>query len=63
MIDFTKKQLLESRPAQSVDETIGFCLERLFEDHKHYMTDEICRGLTYEELIGALLQAQDEALK
>jgi hypothetical protein len=60
MKDFTKEQISESRPGQSVQETIRFCLERLFEDRKHCMTDMVCRELTYEELIGALLQAQDK---
>ena len=59
MKDFTKEQLSDSRPGQPAQVTIGFCLERLFEDRKHRITDTVCRELTYEELIGALLQAQD----
>lgn len=56
------RELLESgRPKQTPAETIGYCLERLFEDRDHLLSDEVVKGLQFEELIGALLQARDLA--
>ena len=60
MKGYTKKQLESTRPAIYADEAIGFCLKQLYADKKHSLSDEISDCLSYEELIGALLQASDE---
>lgn len=59
MKDFTKKELEGSRPAGEPVELIDFCLGRLYRDRRRQVTDEVVRGLTFEELIGALLVARD----
>jgi hypothetical protein len=42
-------------------EHIGFCLDRIYEDKQHYIYQEVVRGLTFEELTGALLAARESA--
>jgi len=48
------------RPTVDAMTAIQFCLSKLYEDDKHRRLDEIADGLTYEEVIGALLLARDE---
>ena len=57
--DFTKRELNDSRPEKTLKEVVDFCLKKIYEDKKHKISDEVSPGLTYEELIGALLLAQD----
>lgn len=59
MKDFRKADLEATRPDTSVDETIAYCLRRLYADKQHTVTQEVVHGLTFEELIGTLLQARD----
>ena len=59
MKDFTEKELRQGRPNKDAKDTIAFCLESLFLDKNHTISDRITDRLTYEELIGALLQAED----
>jgi hypothetical protein len=42
---------------------LSFCLDRLFADETHHLGDEVVQGLSFEELIGALLQGRDLAEK
>ena len=60
MIDYTQSEIENNRPEKSVYECINFCLSRLYKDRKHRVTDEVVNGMTFEELIGALLLAKDE---
>lgn len=60
MKDATKQELEAGRPAPDAEELIQFCLDRLYEDRQHRVGDEVVKDLTFEELIGALLQARDE---
>lgn len=39
---------------------IEHCLRALYEDKKHNIEEEIVRGLSFEEVIGTLIQARDE---
>lgn len=55
----TKEQLEASRPQVEKEDAIQFCLDRLYEDKEHYIEDEVVKGLTFEELIGALLLAKE----
>ncbi|MGD0534352.1 MAG: hypothetical protein ABR999_02780 [Methanoregula sp.] len=59
MKDFTRDQLRESRPTVTAMEAVSFCLDALYTDRKHRIADEVVKNLTYEELIGALLLAED----
>lgn len=61
MKDYTREELEEGRPGYSAYQTIGRCLDCLFTDKTHTINDEVVKGLTFEELIGALLQARDLA--
>ena len=60
MKDYSKSALERSRPAGSAIETITFCLDGLYEDQAHSVQDEVVNGCTYEQLIGALLLAEDK---
>lgn len=57
----TVKELKSSRPDLHLVHTVEHCLNRLYRDRKHGIEDEVAKGLTYEELIGCLLQARDMA--
>lgn len=59
MKDMTQADLESNRPKLDVREAIDFCLERLYADRVHETTHAVVDGLTYEELIGALLLARD----
>ena len=59
MKDFTQAVLEDGRPDTTAEECVDFCLARLFEDDVHVTTDNVVEGLTFEELIGALLVARD----
>ena len=69
MKDYTIKQLEATRPDKDALYLIHFCLKQLYKDKKHNLCENISEAnrhsqtvglLTYEELIGALLQARDE---
>ena len=59
MKDYEESTYRDGRPSISSNEAVEFCLNRLFEDEEHSCTDEVVHGLTFEELIGALLLAED----
>lgn len=63
MKDCTQKELESSRPDISAQDALEFCLERLYLDKRHYITQEIVDGLDFEELIGTLLLARDVVIK
>ena len=62
MKDYTQEQLEAGRPHFTHDavDLVDFCLHRLYIDRNKSLHDELAYGLTYEELIGALLLARDE---
>ena len=61
MKDVPRHMLIMNRPTIDLHEGIRFCLESIFDDKEHYISDEIVKGLTFEELIGVLLLARDRA--
>ena len=60
MKKITQKELTFSRPNIELIDGLKFCLRQLYKDTKHYISDEIVRCLTFEELIGVLLLALDK---
>ena len=60
MKDFTQSELEDGRPIIPVIEGIEFCLNQLYADKTHTITDDIVERFTFEELIGVLLLARDE---
>jgi len=44
--------------SQSAPEWVGFALRKLYADKDHTLGQEVVRGLSFEELIGALLAAR-----
>lgn len=60
MKNHDRKTLESSRPDVGMHDAVVFCLERLFEDETRTISSEVCNGLIYEELIGALLLARDK---
>jgi hypothetical protein len=59
MKDFTQIDLEATRPDTNVNDTIAYCLNRLYADQTHTVGEEVVPGLSFEELIGTLLQACD----
>ena len=59
MKDRTETELRGGRPRRSLAAGVQFCLRRLFEDKIHATDEEVVRGLTFEEMIGVLLRADD----
>ena len=62
MRSHSQETIESSRPKENVLTTIEHCLRRLYADTKTDLNQLVVQGLTYEELIGALLLARD-ALK
>jgi len=60
MKDYTKKEINDGRPKHDALHCVEFCLDCLYKDKKHVFEDTLTDRLTYEELLGALLQARDE---
>jgi hypothetical protein len=59
MKEVTAKHLEAYRPDVSPGAAFDHCLRALYADKAHWLSDEACHELTYEELIGALLLARD----
>jgi hypothetical protein len=57
----TKRELESARPTIDTLEAVDFCLQQLFRDRRHCIDEEVVAGLTFEELIGALLLSRDTA--
>jgi hypothetical protein len=53
--DYTREELEDAPFLGDHPEWLQFCLDQLYADRQHRVTDEVVRNLTYEELIGALL--------
>lgn len=55
-----EKLYRKGRPKCSLEEAVKWCLERLFATGSHWdPDDEIAPMLSYEEVVGALLLAED----
>ena len=63
MKDYTQKELERSRPSVDTEDAIAYCLECLYRDTKHTLQQEVVDGLTFEELIGALILAKHDVRK
>jgi hypothetical protein len=61
MKDYDQKELESGRPNIELLEGLEYCLNALYRDNTKNFTDKIVDGLTYEELIGVLLLAKDNA--
>jgi len=57
----TKRELESDRPTIDTAEAVDFCLRQLYRDRLHRIDEEVVVGLTFEELIGALLLSRDAA--
>jgi hypothetical protein len=62
MKDFNERIMRNVRPNLPANRVVKYCLDRLFLDQEHKTSDEIVSGLTFEEIIGALLMAEDAVL-
>jgi len=63
MKDISQRGLESSRPNVDAEDTLKFCLEQLYADDLHEIEEEVVADLTFEELIGALLQGLDLAVE
>jgi len=61
--DYTREELEAAPLLGDHLEWLQFCLEQLYADRRHHVTDEVVRGLTFEELLGALLAGRNLAAK
>jgi hypothetical protein len=59
MKDAPREELKSARPNASTSKMVDYCLEQLFNDKEHNLTENIVKGLTFEEVIGVLLVMQD----
>lgn len=59
MKDFTRETLEAGRPTVEAEQAVAFCLDGLYADRSKRTVDQVVPGLTFEELIGALLLARD----
>jgi len=39
-------------------EKLNFCIDRIYGDRQHYFTEDVSNGMTFEELLGALITAR-----
>ncbi len=62
MRGFTEEELQDRRPRVGRRSAVEYCITRLYEDDQYHMTDEVVEGLTYEELLGALLCGRDSLI-
>jgi len=60
MKDFSEETWRENKPSVDAKKAIGFCLKQLFLDELHEAEDRVAGCCNYEELIGALLLAEEE---
>jgi len=60
MKDYNKESLESSRPTLDAETCIRHVLECLYADTTRDTDEEIVKSLTFEELIGTLLEAKDE---
>ena len=61
MKDFSQEALeaaIDGGDWISAREKLDFCLQRLYEDKEKTISDTVCSGLIFEELIGALIDAK-----
>ena len=57
MKDYSKANLECDDPPRDTEHCLTFCLDRLYADRIHTLNDDVVKGLSFEELIGALLSA------
>lgn len=59
MKNFSEQELKNSRPNVSAKVTVAHCLKMLYADKEKLLSDPVVKNLSYEELLGALLQCKD----
>ena len=60
MRDFSKKELEEAQThGKDIEEDLTWCLETLYRTKKYGVLEEVVHGLTFEELIGILIEARE----
>lgn len=59
MRDACRTTILANRPTVTARQAVAFCLERLIADNDHLVDDELASGLSYKDLLGALVLATD----
>jgi hypothetical protein len=59
MRDACRTTILANRPTVTARQAVAFCLEKLIEDNDHLVDDELASGLSYKDLLGALVLATD----
>jgi hypothetical protein len=59
MKNIHKEYIEIGRPVVSGHQAIRYCLDCLYDDKKQATSDDVVAGLTFEELLGALLLGRD----
>lgn len=59
MKDYSREGLESSRPSVGALDAVNFCLECLYKDEEKTLNDFVAWGMSFEELVGALLVARD----
>ena len=60
MKDRTATEVLGDTPGVDAEDAIKYCLKQMIIDEEHSVDDLICKDLTYEEVLGALVSARSE---
>jgi hypothetical protein len=56
----TREDILNApRPKCDPISLIDYCLDRMIEDQKKYITWDCVKGLTYQDLVSTLLKSRD----
>ena len=61
MKDFSEKELrkgLDNDEPEKTAEGLASCLKKLFADNQHKLIDEVVKELSFEELLGSLLDLE-----
>ena len=61
MKDNSKQDFETTRPDKNTVSAIQGCLNKFYKNKKKSRFDKICKGVTYEDVIGALLLGRDAA--
>lgn len=58
MKHFTREELEKFKPHHDPVDLIDYCLDRLIEDRKHVLSQDVVKGLTFEDLVETLVSVR-----
>ena len=55
---FSREELEKFKPHHDPVDLINYCLDRLIEDRKHVLSQDVVKGLTFEDLLETLVSVR-----